>query len=545
MKRSFLLVFLSLFLIPRISAQDKKGFDLNSGEKYKVGAWKVMFPIGKDKGNIYYHVAKEPYYKAKKGLEIAKFDFQNRFVLENEIELTGSQKNSYFEFYNIINDTINLIYSFKNKDHKKTYFFRQTIDGKTLSINNNEKMIFEVDWSDLSSDQADNIAYKLAISPDSSKIILCYSVNDDKSNNRLYYGFVVMNNQYQVIWDYKKPKTTEDKINTLSEVKVSNQGEAYLSIKRYNNLDDFNDSKHRTRVPGSDVFQRKMLLKSQLYNTLIVSIKQNEEPIPYSLSLKGKHIKDVNFEPVQSNNVLCTGFYTSGDSYDVEGVFSCMIRPDSPDKIEIEDPKIFNTSFIKQGMSEKEQMDYDNCKRSGAEYDLSDYRFKDMISLPNGEFISIAEQYFYYRIDGSNNNGLYSEGHHYSFDIFVTFFDKDGLIKSVNKIPKRQFDLVDLRLDPRKTFDGFQSTLIDDKLYFMYNDITKDNITTFMKIHNLVITSMDMEGNTNTVTIPEYSKVGSNILMDKGLWINNNTLSLYGYMNTAYKIYPITLSIAK
>lgn len=541
MNRSLFLVFLGVLLISKVNAQDNAGFDLKSGEKYSVGICKVMFPIGRDNGNIYYHLAKESYYKAKKGFNIAKFDFQNQFILEKEIELTGSQKNSYFEFYNILNDTINLIYSFKNKDQKKTFFFRQTIDGKTLSINNNEKMILEVDWSDISSSQADDITYKLAFSPDSSKIALCYSFVNEKSKNKLYYGFAIMNNQYQVIW--KDKKSTEDKVNTLTDIKVSNQGDAYLAIKTYNSLEDFNDSKHRTRVPGSDIFQRKLRLASQLYNTSIVLFQQNEDPISFNLSINKKHIKDLNFEPVQLKKILCTGFYTAIDSYDVEGAFSCLIAPDSPKNIEIEDAQKFEESFIKRGMSENEQKDYDKCKQEGLGYDLSDYRFKNMIHLPNGEYVSIAEQFFSYYIDGSNNMGSYSNGYHYGFDIFVTFIDSDGTIKKVSKIPKRQFDLVDLKLNPRKTFDGFQCTLSDDKLYFVFNDITNDNITFLMKIHTLVVVSVDMDGKMSKSLIPEYSKVSSNILVDKGIWINNHTLSFYGYLNTAYKIHPITLSI--
>jgi len=538
-----LLFILACLFASNLSAQQQERYDLQHGEKYKVGSWNSMIPLGKDQNHIYYQVSKELTYKAKKGFTIAKFDFQNRFILENEIELTGNAKKGFVEFYNTSNDSINLIYSFKNKDQKKTYFFRQTIDPKTLQINNNEKVLCEVEWASIKSDDADNIKYKMYFSADSSKILLTYSFADENNNNKCYYGFAVLNQDFTPLWNYKGQSQTEEKIITISDAKVSNEGVVYLGVNSYKNLNDFKDMKHSVPLSGGSIFTRKIYLYSQLFDSHIFCFKKDEEPIKYNLLIHKKHIKNFTFEPIEKGKLLCAGFYTAVDSYDVEGNFTCVITPESSSSIEIEEKKVYDDAFIKIGMSEKEKQDYETSKQKGEMFDFQDYRFKKMINLPNGEYVIVAERYFQFINNGSNNMGAFSSGYHYSMDIFALFLDKNGLIKTVSKIPKYQFDLVDLKLFPNKTFDGFQCSLSDDKLYFVFNKIDASDIKTFMKLQKLVVVTMDMDGKYKGKVIPAYEKVESNISIDKGTWINDHTLGVYGFINATYKICPITLKI--
>lgn len=543
MKQLLLLCFFWVLLSSFVFSQDGNFVDLSCGKKYKVGAYTVMFPIGKDYNSIYYLVSDQPKFKTKKGFKIVKFDFHNNVILNKKIELTGNQLKSHLEFYNVINDTINIIYSFNNRDHKKKYFFRQTIDGKTLNLNNNEAMIFETDWEDDVFNSSDINYSKMVFSPDSSKILLWHSQIENKNDKILNNGFIVMDNRYHPIWTSKISHLSEEEINFISDMKVTNKGDVCLSVKTYKSIKDFKDTKQSFRLVN-DAFTKKVRLHSQLYNTNIVILRKDESPMIYNLSIDNKHIKDLTIQSINDQALLCTGFYTMPDCFEVEGAFSCVITPESSNKIDINNIQPFDLDFLTKGMTDEELNIYNDNKKNNIINDCYDYRFKDLIRLPNGEYYILAERFFTYSEYGNGNTGptdLY--GHFNYHDIFVFFIDTAGVMKQIIKIPKRQYLRRGFNGEPYISFVGYQYTMINDKLVFIYNTMPRHEFKKFLPKLNLIRATMDTNGQITYDSIQSYSKVNSNILIEKGIWINNKTLSLNGFMNSAFKIYPITLSI--
>ncbi|MEW7289393.1 hypothetical protein [Aquimarina sp. 2304DJ70-9] len=161
--------------------------------------------------------------------------------------------------------------------------------------------------------------------------------------------------------------------------------------------------------------------------------------------------------------------------------------------------------------------------------DLFNFRVKSIDITKNGDFVLVAEEHYQY-IQSSQHHSVLID---YHGAILTVRFNEDGNLKTATLIHKNQHDAVQ-----RSNFNSIINFYHNDKMHYVFNYKRKKEAKKGDKIEykgsgsvkpNLVMLTLDQEGNVYDKDIVPYSEQGVHYMVKNGFFNKEeNRLLLFG-----------------
>lgn len=429
-------------------------------------------------------------------VKISHFDNQIKLVKEAELELLLGKKEMEFEFSVQMNSEIYVFSSYADKKTKKNALYTQTLNKKTLLLNNDRKKIAEIPFT---SKLIKGVgAFDYSLSDDSSKIILFYYLPYEKNESEKF-GFHVMDQEMNQIWanDIFLPYT--DELFEIESHLLDNFGNVHVLGKKY-----FDKPKDRKKGNPN-------------YHYVILSYLKGEEKVrEYDVKLDGKFLNQMLITINLDHELICAGFYSNKGTAVADGSYYLKIDSETRE-IVVKNFKEFDIDFITQNMTDKEENKARKKEAKGKDVEIWAYDLDGSVMADDGSIFLVAEQYYVEtKTTTTTTNGVpktkITNYYHYN-DIVVVRIDFMGNILWAEKIGKKQRTVND-----EGFFSSYNLNVVGDKLYFVFNDHpdneflreNEDEYETFRgnKKSMIAIVEMDADGKHNRTTLVSAKEAG-------------------------------------
>ncbi|MEI6899227.1 MAG: hypothetical protein WCL00_05070 [Bacteroidota bacterium] len=489
---------LCLFLMVLLVKGQGINFTVKSGEeiKFKMSDFATgLRTLGIIDGNAFFLFL--PYQSGggpeivigNKSRLIGKYNLDNKLVKKTELELKQNKKELEFENALLIKKQLFIFSSFQNKKEKKHYLFVQNFDPGTVELVDNIKPVAELNYSEFS--KFDYALFWFSISPDSSKVLIYYSLKNKKSEI-LRSGFNVYGSDFKLIWG------KEDASERFSEgiigfyrIKVDNEGGVYVVGKHYTDKSNYYDAAHFS----SRGFFSKDTYFTDMPNYTFEMNKYMQflpAPIQYSVAVPGKFIRSMNFSASEGNSITCFGVYAAPGRISAEGSFCFDLAMDSK-KVSQLVTSDFGKDLLGRGLDADELRRFRRSIDNKQEWDPYDYLLSELETKQNGERYFIAEQFIpgYKKVtsyEGTRIVVSYTNIYLHN-DLFLVSLKSDNQIRRTDKITKRQYWL------STNHFNSYASVEKNNNLYFLYNTFeSKDGMFKSIEIGDSYITRVKENG---------------------------------------------------
>lgn len=459
---------------------------------------------------------------------IGKFDKDVNLIKKSSLALDIEGKEVDFEGIQIIKDKIFVFFSFQNEANKMHYLFSRSVNSETLELENDTKMITELDYSGISKYKRTSVQYE--VSEDESKIMFFYTVLN-KNGEPLKFTVQVYDNEMNLIWKNNVSPRFETGVFGYKQFRVDNNADVYLLGTHFEDKKNYYESanfKDKGFFSKDTYFTDVPNFTYQLYKFSNKGAKEEYK----SISLDSKFIRSMGFT-AHDGKVLISGVYSNPETISARGVFSFYYDVSSGKKKAIS-TKEFSSDLIEQGFSEKELKRFRRSIDDKSEYDPFDYIISNVKTLSDGSKYFTAEQF----ITGTKveNNGkqiTYSTIFLYN-DVFVVRLKSDNTIDKIDKVSKRQYSLNTAR------FNSFIDFEKNGSLYFIYNTIkNKDTMFKNAEIGETYISKVDNSVSTDVYKTPESFKVP--LIMPVTQVELPDKSVMYGMMSANFKDYKFEL----
>jgi hypothetical protein len=197
------------------------------------------------------------------------------------------------------------------------------------------------------------------------------------------------------------------------------------------------------------------------YHSVLMYEHKSDELKEYEVKLDPKFISDVKMTVDSSGNMICAGFYSNKSSNAIIGTFYMKIDKKTKE-FSNQGTMDFAKDFISQFMSER---------RAARGDGLANYILRYLVLRDDGGAVLVAEQYYEVMTQNYDpTNHVYTYTYYYYYnDIIVVSINPDGNIAWAQKIPKYQ-----LSRNDDGYFSSFAFAVCGDKMYFMFNDNSKN-----------------------------------------------------------------------
>ncbi len=386
------------------------------------------------------------YYKERKkdGFYLCKANSKFENILSVKTDLIKVQGEELIPFRFLIKENKLFLISYVFIKRKSTLLYVQSFNKETLKALQDPLKIAEVDYKKT---PLPFMPFNIYLSPDKSKALF-------SSNNLV--GLAPFKEDYNFIFDLNNakniaqcyPKFESEGNLCKKEAVIDNAGGTYILIGKVEN-DYENQVKYRL---GRFTIENKY-----------------EE---VDINLEGKKISSLKLSLNKNGSIEVNGFFSKESYWKADGIFTIGYDKGTIIQKEVKE-YLFEEELIFKHLSESEIKDLKKIKSKGKSIGVDYLVMKNIFEQSDGTKIVIAEQYNSTSKPNSNGQGALPQGSMTSLAnyIFVCYFSPDGqLIKTV-KINKKQSS------DGGKYVKmSFYSTLVNDDLYFLYNDFI-ENVT--------------------------------------------------------------------
>ncbi|WP_291855403.1 hypothetical protein [Marinilabilia sp.] len=465
----------------------------------------------------------------KMGHHIGMFDKDVNLVKKTKLNPGPNGRSVDFEGAQVINEKLLVFFSFQNEEKKSHYLFSRSLNPETLELNDDTKMIAELDYSGISKYKRTSVQYEL--SEDESKIMFFYTVLNRK-NEPLRFAVHVYDSELNSIWQNSVAPGFEEGVFSYQQFRVDNNGDVYLLGTHYADKKNYFDS---AKFNDHDFFSKDTYFTDvpnftyQLYKFSNNGAKEES----LDINLDSKFIRSMNFTVINGKTQV-NGVFSDPETISARGAFSFILDVASGEKTEVS-TEIFSKDLIEKGFSEKQIKRFRRSIKDKSEYDPFDYIISEVKTLTDGTKYYTAEQFITgTKKEQSGNQVTYTPIYFYS-NVFVVRLNAYNSIKSIEKISKRQYSLATSRYN---SFIDFEK---DGSLYFIYNTIEKkDGFFKNAEIGETYISKIDDSGNTPEVyKTPESNKAPLMMPATK-VELPNHSI-LYGMMSANFKDYKFEI----
>lgn len=384
-----------------------------------------------------YYTIDEYLAKSKSKIVLEKYDESMNLINSSEFDLIYNLKKRQYLDIITINNVCYFFSIYSNKSHKKKYLFCQTINKKSLLLNNDLRKIDEIGHYGLFSD----LDFNIKVSSDSTKLLV-YAADGELHK----FKISVLDNEMKLIWDKEIPATPQKKYSQIRDINVNNNGDVFAFIdntrKNINNEYEYIYCTNN----GSNI-KRKSL---DFSDHLLTGIK-------------------ILF--TKENNVISNGLFKKKDEVLVSGYYFLLIDGLS-NEIIIEEWNKFDKNILMESWSEeyKQRIKKNETKLQRDEIernsDKNQYSIDHLYFNTNGELILIAENRY---IKNNSESSLLLEFVH--GDVIVINLSNKGVLNSLTAIPKSQYVIsgIDARMG------SYFMLTVDNVIHLMYVDSYKSS----------------------------------------------------------------------
>jgi len=404
--------------------------------------------IGKDRTGIY-ALKREANFMSASTFTIEHYDNNMKLLTSTEFNLKEGRKVKFFEGSIMSKGNLYIFSSFRNKGSRINYFFKQSVNLKTLKLNNDLEEIAQINFKGFSKYNAGGFLFDT--SRDSSKFLVYYDRPYEKEEKE-EMGIIVFDQDLNKIYNKDITLPYEDQLYRTQDFIVDNKGNFHILGKL------FKDKPKNTRKGKPNYFYQ------------VLSYYDNGETREkYPIEVTGKYLNDMQLAIDANGNLACGGFYATNASFNVDG--SYWLKIDAKTKeIVSKNFKEFSIDFITQNMKARKEKKYKRKEAKGKEIELYRYYLDDIIFHADGGSVLIGEQFFITTSISSDQNGQSTTIVRYHFnDIIVVKVNKAGEIEWAKKIPKVQVSINDGGF-----YSSYHLSVVRDKLYFVFNDNPKN-----------------------------------------------------------------------
>jgi len=412
--------------------------------------------VGHDDTGIYRarHLLKEIDKDNIKHLTLEHYDADMIKTKSVEIQPKYKGKDMSYEF--VIN-TSNKLYLFtsliENQSAKK-YLFVQALNKNSLELDSEPRKVIEVDLSHRKQavKRGDGrFAYK--VSHDESKILILYEVPFFRPKLQYPIGFSVFDDNMQEIWS-KTAKLMSSGGIFSGNVVLNNAGDVYALENRYQVFGYFDNGET----------QKIYALNSEEYTlgNMRITINVNED-------------------------IFCGGTYSNKGIIGETGIYLYKINGDSKENVVERFVKFNDKVIANENLSKK------RIKKGEI---LFSYSWKNMMIRDDGGVLLFGE---YYSKDSSKFEGNTTHSHYYK-NIVVVSVNQYGDVEWMESTKKRQYTS-NHSFGNSTSFSSYIASVVDDKVYLIFNDNLKNIDNDSRKVHNF-----KTNGENAVVTIVELSK---------------------------------------
>lgn len=421
--------------------------EITWGEPYKQGAFSFLRKIvGYDK-NGFYAVEDKGAFSSK--MMLMKFDK----TLNNTEDVDINDRVKSHLVYNDVLAFPNQMYVlYTNNDvrkEEKYELFASPLDTKTLTVSPKQTKLYSVEI--IKGSVYGYAGYNKLISRDSSKMALLIDMPSKNKKEPNKFVFNVFADDLTPLWTQEHTFPYQDRFFYLEEAKVSNEGNIYC-VGRVD----------------TEIWTEKRKGKPT-YSYHIYCVSPNEEaPIDIPVEVKNQFITDIRIDIAPNGDILCGGFYSKLNSFNVEGVFSITIDG-ATHKIKQQSLKAIPISAVVENFSEAKQERLEKKETKGKNVELYNYDLNNLVIKKEGGFVLIGEQ-FYVTTYTTYVNKTYQTHYLYHYnDIIVVNVDSKGNIEWAEKIGKTQ-----MSTDDGGILSSYSMMVDGDKLHFIFNDNKKN-----------------------------------------------------------------------
>ncbi len=404
--------------------------------------------IGRNKNGIY--VAKAEYGLLRvTNFTLEHYDDNMKLVKSHEHELKGGRMKKFYVGTMMVGDQIYLFTSVKDKAKKKNYFYVQTVNMKTMRMNDDAKKMSTVDFD--GSIAANSGAFDFELSRDKSKVLVINTF-PFKKNQPAKYGLSVFDKDFKKLYSKNVKLSTSDKLFDVQDFRIDNEGNVHVLGKLF-------FEKRKDTRKGEVNYQHQLLS----YYDALERVEKN------TIRVNDKYLNDMQIAIDKNGDFACGGFYSSNASDNVDGTFWLKLDGETTEIIS-ENYKEFDIDFITQNVKERVKKKLEKKEKKGKSIELYKFQLDEIIFHGDGGAVLVGEQYYVSVLTSTDANGRTTTTYIYNYrDIIVVKISGEGEIEWAEKIPKRQVSRNDGGF-----YSSYQLSIVKDKLYFIFNDNEKN-----------------------------------------------------------------------
>lgn len=344
-------------------------------------------------------------HKVGSDITLQKFDIKYNLLTNNEIALTNMPSSYKPDNIIYLNNKTIFFYSTLDKKQNAETLFMQEVDIKNAKLLQAKEVLNLQKLTRLGSklvdhDNFNSGRYAFNISPDSSKILIIYSLELDKKEKNDVIGFAVFDKNMRKLWSKEVTMPNTNDMMDLIDYTIDNQGNAYLLAKTYD-------------VPRKN-YKEFDLVSNHHYSVLKVTNEGIAKSTKIILNNPGQTAKIL---ADNTGNIICADIFANKPflaKIDPNG--SVMSQRTS--ELKIEAPVIKN----------KKQYDANAQKTSADNLEL-----REIVLNEDGSKLLIGEQYCWYTVTKGENMQITC----YRYDdINVIHYTPNGEIDWIRTIPK-------------------------------------------------------------------------------------------------------------
>lgn len=444
MKKILLLNLLIIIGFSLFSQNLKNKVEVSYGEEFKIKERLLAENVIAEDETGFYSL-KMTFEKFKLKSTLLHYDRKMNLIKASPIDISYTKKENKFEQLRMINGKLYLLTSTINKKQMKKELYIESVSKEKLSLNKDAKKIAEYDI--LKTRRKNSGFYDCILSKDESKTLVYYSLPFENETKEKF-GFQVYDPSMNLIWEKEITLPYDDASFSIEDYKIGNNGDIYLVGRLYNS-------------ESSDYTYELLVYSSEADNVDQFSIKT-----------KDSYISNIKVEVLDNQNILCAGFYSNTNHYNViDGCYYMTLDAKSKDIIQYKS-KAFDLNFLTQNMSEKKEEKAIQKAAKGKSIGLVNYYFNHIVTKKDGGYYLLAEQHYTTenRIKNLNRPGHSIIIEHFYNDIIVINVANDGEIDWNVKIPKRQQTKNDGGI--ASSYGTFNN---ENNLYLLFNDNPKNN----------------------------------------------------------------------
>jgi hypothetical protein len=388
----------------------------------------------------YYVLQKQMISMYRISIYLLFLDLNLNQIVSKELTFEYNGKSLKFIHALHLNGELYLFTSYTNMIQNKNYLFVQTLNKATLQLNNDLRPVSEFD---VNPKEKTGGHYHISVSNDSAKVVVM-SEQPELKNGIAKFSYKVFSNQMQEIWSKEMSINVPSTLFIAKEIIVSNQGDVFLLGK---------------------LFKQEFTWGRPEYSYSLISCSDMGQNVSeYYFQADDKVFTDVKITIGLDSNIICGGFYSETNTQNLDGYFILKIDDKTHEVIETNYYKL-SIDFLTQSMSEKEESNTERKAGKSQSNRLLEYDIRNIVLWRDGGIILVGEQYYDYSITVGNNESKY-----YMYNnIIVVKISPKGKIEWNVAIPKRQYSVND-----NGRVSSFYMSIVDDQLYFIFNDNLKN-----------------------------------------------------------------------